>query len=245
MTGPASRRIVITGGTRGLGLEIVRLLAANGDELIFTGRSIASVDRALDALGRPAHVTGHACDVRDDGAMTAIMAGGCDVLINNAAVSGGFAPLHETPANVISECLEINLTAALTLSRLAVQHMLAAGGGTIINVSSGAGFHAVPRAGPYCISKAGLAMATRCIHAEYGDQNIRSFGFQPGVVDTEMQAELQSSGLPPALLPPLDIMVQPQEPARAIAWLCGDGSDDFIGREFSIYDEDLRTAAGL
>jgi NAD(P)-dependent dehydrogenase (short-subunit alcohol dehydrogenase family) len=88
-------------------------------------------------------------------------------------------------------------------------------------------------------------MATQGLHVEYADQGIRCFGFQPGIVDTDMQAELQNSGLPPELLPPLDIMVQPEEVARAVAWLCGSDSNAFVGREFSIYDPDFRKAAGL
>lgn len=241
----AGKRAVVTGGTRGMGQEIVRLLAAAGASVAFTGRSISGVDRAMAALGHPAGVTGHACDVRDLDAMDKVLAPGCDILVNNAALSGGFSLLHETPSNEVADCIEVNLTAPLQLARRAVKQMLEAGGGTIVNVSSGAAEHALPQAGPYCISKAGLAMATRCIHAEYAAQGIRCFGFQPGIVDTDMQTDLQSSGLPPEMLPPLDVMVQPDEPARAIAWLCTPESGAFVGREFSVYDDDLRRAASL
>lgn len=241
----AGKRAVVTGGTRGMGREIVRLLAEAGATVAFTGRSISGVDRAMQALSHPAGVTGHACDVRNLDAMAKVMAPGCDILVNNAALSGSFEPLHEAHEKDIAECLEVNLTAPVVLTQMALRHMLKAGGGTVVNISSGAAVHAIAQAGPYCISKAGLAMATQCLHAEYADKGIRAFGFQPGIVDTDMQRELQESGLPADQLPPLDIMVQPEEPARVVAWLCGPDAEEFIGREFSVYDEDLRKAASL
>ncbi len=241
----SGKRAVVTGGSRGMGCEIVRLLAAEGAQVAFTGRSISSVDRAMQALGHPEGVTGHAVDVRKLDAMAKVMAPGCDFLINNAAVTGGLELLHEKHDRDLAECLDVNLLAPIHLAGMAVPRMIEAGGGTIVNVSSGAAQHTIPGMNIYSVSKAGLAMATLSLHTEYGDKGIRAFGFQPGIVDTEMQAELQNSGLPPETLPPLDIMVPPEEPARVVAWLCSPEADAFLGREFSVYDEDLRKAAGL
>lgn len=241
----SGKRAVVTGGTRGMGREIVRLLAEAGAEVAFTGRSIAGVDRAMKALDHPEGVTGHAVDVRKLDTMARVMAPGCDILVNNAALTGGLGLLHEKHDNDIAECLDVNLVAPIQLARMAVARMLQAGGGTIINISSGAAQRTIPGMSIYSVSKAGLAMATHSLDVEYGAKGIRAFGFQPGIVDTEMQAELQNSGLPPEMLPPLDIMVPPEEPARVVAWLCTSDADSFVGREFSVYDEDLRKAAGL
>lgn len=241
----AGKTVVLTGGTRGLGLEAVRLLANEGATVHFTGRSISHVNRALKELGRPDQIIGHACDVRDSARMTALMATGCDILVNNAAVGGPTGFLHEVAEEKIDECLKINLIAALQVARLAIPGMLQRGGGTIINVSSGAAVRALPKMATYCISKAGLAMATAAIHAEYAGQGIRSFGFQPGIVDTDMQTGLQNSGLSKDILPPADKLLAPEDPAQVIAFLCTPEADVFAGREFSIYDQDLQCAMGV
>ncbi|GAA0271581.1 SDR family oxidoreductase [Alteraurantiacibacter aestuarii] len=245
MSDLTGKRIVVTGGTRGVGLETVRLLAQQVAQVAFTGRTAQAVERALDQLGHPANVTGHACDVRDTAAMAAVIAEGCDVLVNNAALGGGFATLHETPPDEIAECIEVNLIAAIQTAQLAITRMLESGGGTIINISSGLAMRAFPRMGNYCITKAGLNMATRAIDVEYRDSGIRTFGFQPGVVDTDMQAGLQNSGLPREMLPPADKMLPPEDPAQVIAFLCTSGADPFIGQELAIYSPELQDAMGV
>lgn len=241
----SGKRAVVTGGTRGIGLEVVRKLRAAGAEVAFTGRKISSVDRALDALGRPPGVTGHAVDVREDGKMAIIVATGCDILVNNAATGGPIAPLHEAAPTHVEECLLVGAVAPVLIARVALAQMVKAGGGTIVNVSSGAAERALPQMTAYCTAKAALAMATRAIHADYGDKGVRVFGFQPGIVDTDMQAALQNSGLPAHLLPPADKLLAPEPPAAMIAWLCTPDAERFAGREISIYDADLQDASGI
>lgn len=245
MTKLAGSRALVTGGTRGMGLEAVRLLAAQGAVVAFTGRSEGSVERALDQLGRPANVSGHACDVRDREAMAAIIAGGCDILINNAALSGRVAMLHLMQPDEIAEVIEVNLVAAIHVAQMAIAKMLESGGGTIINVSSGLAMRASPQTGIYSISKAGLHMATRAIDVEYRASGIRTFGFQPGIVDTDMQADLQNSGLPKEILPPADRLLPPEAPAEVMAFLCTPAADPFIGQEFAIYSPELQEAMGV
>lgn len=241
----AGKRAVVTGGTRGIGLEVVRKLHAAGAEVAFTGRKISTVERALDSLGRPRGVTGHAVDVREDGKMAIIVATGCDILINNAATGGPIAPLHETAPTHVEECLQVDAIAPLLMARLALTQMVKAGGGTIVNVSSGAAERALPQLTAYCTAKAALAMATRGIHAEYSDKGVRVFGFQPGIVDTDMQHALQNSGLPAHLPPPADKLLPPEQPAAMIAWLCTPEAESFAGREISIYDADLQELSGI
>lgn len=239
------KRAVVTGGSRGIGLETVRLLSAQGAQVSFTGRSKKGVEKALDQLGHPANVTGHACDVRDTAAMAAIIAEGCDILVNNAAIGGGFAQLHTTPPADIAECIEINVVAAMQVAQLALAQMLQSGGGTIINISSGVAMRAVPQMGVYCVSKAALIMVTRSIDVEYGAHGVRAFGFQPGIVDTDMQAGLQNSDLSKDILPPADKLLPPEGPAEVIAFLCTPKADQFIGQEFAIYSPELQEAMGV
>ena len=88
-------------------------------------------------------------------------------------------------------------------------------------------------------------MLTRSVHMEYGDQGIRIFGFAPGVVDTDMQGAIRASGINPVSKLPRTSLAPPEEPARAIAWLCTPAADALAGQELDIRAPDLRAAAGL
>jgi NAD(P)-dependent dehydrogenase (short-subunit alcohol dehydrogenase family) len=123
--------------------------------------------------------------------------------------------------------------------------MVAQGGGTIVNISSGAAHRPQEGWSAYCAGKAGLAMLTRSIHLEYGTQGIRIFGFAPGVVDTDMQVAIRASGINPVSKLPRESLAPASEPARAIAWLCTPAADALAGQELDVRNPDLRAAVGL
>jgi NAD(P)-dependent dehydrogenase (short-subunit alcohol dehydrogenase family) len=123
--------------------------------------------------------------------------------------------------------------------------MLSAGRGTIINVSSGAAHRPLPGWSAYCAAKAGLAMLTRALAAEYGEQGIRVFGFAPGIVDTDMQATIRASGIGPVAKLPREALSNPREPAEAIAFLASSASSALSGQELDIRNPEFRAAAGL
>src|SRR5262249_46966523 len=123
--------------------------------------------------------------------------------------------------------------------------MTRAGGGTIINVSSGAAYRPLEGWSAYCAAKAGLAMLTRSIKLETEGRGIRIFGFSPGTLDTEMQVKIRPSGMnmisqiPPANLSPVEHAV------RGLLYLCDSASDDLIGEDASMRDEAFRKRIGL
>jgi NAD(P)-dependent dehydrogenase (short-subunit alcohol dehydrogenase family) len=123
--------------------------------------------------------------------------------------------------------------------------MVARGGGTIVNLSSGAARNAMEGWSAYCSGKAGLAMLTQCVAKEYGDRGIRAFGFAPGVVDTDMQVSIRASGINPVSQIPRENLAPPEEPGWAIAWLCTPEADALAGQEVDIRHESFRRAAGL
>jgi NAD(P)-dependent dehydrogenase (short-subunit alcohol dehydrogenase family) len=131
------------------------------------------------------------------------------------------------------------------MARAVLPDMLAARRGRIINLSSGAALRPLEGWSAYCAAKAGLAMLTRSLALEYGEAGIRAFGFAPGVVDTDMQAEIRASGINPVSRLPRESLADPSLPARAITFLCTPDADAFSGGEVDIRDPAFRAAMGL
>jgi NAD(P)-dependent dehydrogenase (short-subunit alcohol dehydrogenase family) len=235
---------LVTGGNRGIGLATVRALAEAGAQVHFTARSAANIAAALRDLGEVA-ATGHLENMTDRDAMATLLDQGFDILVNNAAVIGPIGRILDISAEDWATSIDINLTSAFHATQRALAQMVAKGGGTIVNISSGAAHRPQEGWSAYCAGKAGLAMLTRSVHMEYADQGIRIFGFAPGVVDTDMQGAIRASGLNPVSKLPRSGLAPPEEPAKAIAWLCTPAADALAGQELDVRSPDLRAAAGL
>jgi NAD(P)-dependent dehydrogenase (short-subunit alcohol dehydrogenase family) len=235
---------LVTGGNRGIGLATVRALAVAGAEVHFTARSAANLAAAQRDLGE-IRATGHLANMTDRIAMATVLDQAFDILINNAAVIGPIGRILDVSAEDWAQGIDINLTSAFHATQRALGHMVAKGGGTIVNISSGAAHRPQEGWSAYCAGKAGLAMLTRSIHLEYADHGIRVFGFAPGVVDTDMQGAIRASGINPVSKLPRESLAPPNEPARAIAWLCTPAADALAGQELDVRAPDLRAAAGL
>lgn len=235
---------LVTGGNRGIGLATVRALATAGATVHFTARSAANLAAAQRDLGDLA-ATGHVANMTDRLAMTALMEQPFDILVNNAAVIAPIGRILDVSVEDWATSIDINLTSAFHTTQLAIRQMVARGGGTIVNISSGAAHRPQEGWSAYCAGKAGLAMLTRSVHMEYGGQGIRIFGFAPGVVDTDMQGAIRASGINPVSKIPRTDLAPADQPARAIVWLCTSAADALAGQELDIRAPDLRVAVGL
>lgn len=235
---------LVTGGNRGIGLATVRALAEAGATVHFTARTAANIAAAQRDLGE-IRATGHHANLTDRIAMTTLIDQGFDILVNNAAVITPIGRILDISAEDWAASIDINLTSAFHATQRALAHMVAQGGGTIVNISSGAAHRPQEGWSAYCTGKAGLAMLTRSIHLEYGTQGIRIFGFAPGVVDTDMQVAIRASGINPVSKLPRESLAPASEPARAIAWLCTPAADALAGQELDVRNPDLRAAVGL
>lgn len=240
----SGKTALVTGGNRGIGLATVRALAKAGATVHFTARSAANIAAAQRELGDiPA--TGHLANMTDRIAMATVLDHGFDILVNNAAVIAPIGRILDISAEDWAHSIDINLTSAFDVTQRALMHMVANGGGTIVNISSGAAHRPQEGWSAYCVGKAGLAMLTRSVHLEYGEQGIRIFGFAPGVVDTDMQVAIRASGINPVSRLPRESLAPASEPAQAIAWLCTPAAEAFAGQELDVRAPDLRAAAGL
>lgn len=239
----SGRSALVTGGAGGIGLATCAALAGLGAAVTFTARSSESLAAAQGTLGDAA--TGTLCDITDRARLAEVLATGFDILVNNAATIAPIGRITDLTAEAFSASIETNLVAQFDIIRLSLPHMLARGAGTVVNVSSGAAHRPQEGWAAYCAGKAGLAMLTRSVHLEYGAQGIRVFGIAPGVVDTGMQVSIRASGINPVSKLPRESLSQPDQPGRAIAWLCTPAADSLAGQELDIRDPALRRAIGL
>lgn len=245
--------VIITGAGRGIGAATAKAFAGAGAAVVVSARTVGAAQAVADQIaaggGQAAAV---ACDVTDYGSVAALVEeagrrfGRVDVLVNNAGVIEPIGRVADTDPAAWAQAVEINLVGAYHAVRAALPAMLRGAGGTIVNLLSGAAFKAMEGWSAYGSSKAGLAMLTRSIAHEYGEQGIRAIGFAPGLVDTAMQGQIRTSGINPISRLPRDTLTPPEEPAGVIVWLCTRAADGYVGRvDVDIRDPALRQAAGL
>jgi 3-oxoacyl-[acyl-carrier protein] reductase len=244
--------IIVTGASRGIGAAAAAALAREGATVMLTARDgnrSAEVARAITEAGGRADAT--ACDVSDFAAVEKLVAqmearfGHVDALINNAGVIEPIATVAESDPAVWARNIEINLIGAYNPIRALLPRMIKAGGGTIVNVSSGAAIRPLDGWSAYCSSKAGLAMLTRAIMLENTANGIRVFGFQPGTTDTDMQVTIRASGINMVSKIPRENLTPVAHPAAAIVYLCTPAADDLNGQEFSLRDDAFRARLKL
>lgn len=193
----------VTGGTRGIGLAVVQALLARGDQVVLTGSSIESAQRAETTLGLaandPTRVLGVACDVRDPGAVrraieTAVQRfGGLDILVNNAGVGVG-GPIESLDEAEWNRLIDTNLTGVFHCTKSALPFLKARGGGWIINLSSLAGQNAFAGGAAYCATKAGLDAFSEALMQEVRYDGIRVAHVCPGSVATGFNNRAPESG---------------------------------------------------
>jgi 3-oxoacyl-[acyl-carrier protein] reductase len=233
--------IIVTGASRGIGAAAADALARAGATVVLTARDKVLAEDVARSIGPAA--SAHPCDVSDYEAVAALVAatkarfGRLDVLINNAGVIEPIASIAESDPSVWARNIEINLTGAYYAIRAVLPGMLADGGGTIVNVSSGAAIRPLEGWSAYCSGKAGLHMLTRAVALETAGKGIRVFGFQPGTTDTDMQVLIRASGVNPVSQIPRANLTPVAHPAAAIVYLCTDQANDLNGQEFSLRDE--------
>ena len=210
-----SRTVLVTGGSRGIGLAVARRFAADGDNVAVTYNSSPPPDGLF----------GVQCDVTStaqvDAAFTAIEEkfGPVNVLVSNAGITKDMLLLRMGEADFAS-VIDANLTGAYRVAKRATQGMLRARAGRIIFVSSVVGLYGSAGQANYAASKAGLVGLARSLARELGSRSITVNVVAPGPVETDMTAALAEKRLAElAAAVPLGRMAKPEEIAGTIAFL--------------------------
>ncbi|NNL65093.1 MAG: SDR family oxidoreductase [Myxococcales bacterium] len=188
------RRVLVTGGTSGIGFAVASAFAEAGAEVIVTGRkaSASDYDRDLSRFAyRPAEMT--------DAASLDALAGGIDrldVLVNNAGAN--LVARDEWNPDTFAEALNLLLVSSFRLS-VALKPLLVEsgieGGGSIVNCASMSAFRAVPMVPGYGAAKAGVVQVTLNLAVAWARENVRVNGVAPGLIETGMTAVMKAKGM--------------------------------------------------
>jgi NAD(P)-dependent dehydrogenase (short-subunit alcohol dehydrogenase family) len=190
------KRVLVTGGTRGIGRAIVEAFLEAGARVAVNGSTEETTGKAVEELGAGDRVVGAPGSVGRVTMCESIVAaaveglGGLDVLVNNAGIGGG-GPVEETKEEIFDQVMDINLKGVYFMTKHAAPH-LRKSGGNIINVASVMGIIGAPYGSIYGASKAAVMSLTRSHALEFGSA-IRVNSVVPGGVDTDMLRSLAMS----------------------------------------------------
>jgi NAD(P)-dependent dehydrogenase (short-subunit alcohol dehydrogenase family) len=245
----AGKTVMITGASRGIGAEAARVFAAAGANVALLARGqseIADIAGEIgpNALAIPCNVARYS-DVSAAVDATLETFGGLDVLINNAGVIEPISHLGAADPDAWGAVIDVNLKGVFNGMHAVLPTMRAAGGGSILTISSGAAHGPVEAWSHYCASKAAVNMLTRCLDKEEAANGIRAMGLSPGTVATQMQREIKASGINPVSQLDWEVHIPADWPARALLWMCSAEADAWCGQEISLRDEDIRRKVGL
>ena len=183
-----NQRVLITAGAAGIGRTMAAAFASAGARV-----HICDIDTAALESFRAAHpdLGASLADVSDDAAVGRLFddatrsLGGLDVLVNNAGIAGPTAKIEDIAPADWERCIAVGLNSVFYCTRRAVPLLRAAGGGSIINLSSAAGRLGFPLRSPYSAVKFGIVGVTETLAMELGPDHIRVNCIQPGFVEGE------------------------------------------------------------
>lgn len=187
---------LVVGGTSGIGRAIVRGYAEAGADVIATSRRedlVAETAREVEAMGRRSLAV--TSDVHDRASLEAMTArvlerfGQIDILVNCAGRTKK-VPTLELSEEDWNGIMETNLTGTMRCCQIVGKHMVERQYGRIINIASLSSFVSLTEVVPYCVSKAGVAMLTKCLACEWAKYGVNVNAIAPGVFRTELNAQL-------------------------------------------------------
>lgn len=231
------KRVLITGGTRGIGRAMVELFAKEGFRVAFTYKS--SRDAAVELSEKTGALAIMADSAVEDDIFSAVSQtvdafGGVDILINNAGISS-FSMLQDISLKEWNQCISTNLTAAFLYSREVVPYMIRRHFGRIINITSMWGLVGASCEAHYSAAKAGLIGLTKALAKELGPSGITVNAIAPGVISTDMNAHLSEDDMSAlAEDTPVSRIGRAEEVAKAALYLAGDDAAFITGDVLNI-----------
>lgn len=234
---------VVTGGTRGIGLAIVRTYLQNGAKVCLFGSRQETADKAVAELvaeNANYQVMGLAPDLTDMAAVEKAFAavnqayGAIDILGNNAGISAR-EPLDNYTAEAFQNIMDLNVNAVFYCTKVAVEYMKKQGSGVVINTSSMVSLYGQPAGCGYPASKFALNGLTKSLARELGPHNIRVNAVAPGVIHTDMVDALPSETVDMITKNiPLRRMGEPEDIANAFLFLASNLASYVTGEILSV-----------
>jgi NAD(P)-dependent dehydrogenase (short-subunit alcohol dehydrogenase family) len=235
------RAAIVTGGARGIGFATAQKMLASGAAVALWDIDAAALAKANAELARSGRVHAAVVDLTDAAAVvdaTNVLLGDfgkIDIVVNNAGITGGNAPLWELAPDVWRRVIEVNLIAPYLVCRAVVPHMIAAGYGRIVNIASIAGKDGNPNASHYSASKAGLIGLTKSLAKELATKGVLVNCITPAAAKTEMFGQMTQQHIDYMLSKiPMNRFVTVEELAAMIAWLVSEDCSFSTGAVFDI-----------
>ena len=195
MSSLTGRTAIVTGGGTGIGAACATRLAADGMDVTICGRTesrLTEVAQRIAASGAPGTVRTQVTDVTVEDDVAALVAGHVDAFgrldgfIANAGGGGGMGPYHLQQTDEFLRVLHLNVLGTMLSVKYSVPHLVAAGGGSFVGMSSLAGHVPHVMFGAYCVAKAGIEEMMRNAADEYGEVKVRFNAVRPGFISTEI-----------------------------------------------------------
>ncbi len=231
---------IVTGGARGIGLEIARQLAAGGATVVLADVLGDALDVAAKQLAGAARVLTYTLDVTDEAAVEAMMdevadtAGGPHILVNNAGITRDDLLLRMTQ-DQWDAVLNVNLKGTFLMTKHAAKYMVRQKYGRIVNLASVSGLIGNPGQANYSASKAGVAGFTKTVARELARKNVCANAVAPGFIRTEMTDVLPEKAKEMALAAiPLKRMGEAEEVAAVVAFLASDEAAYVTGQVVAV-----------
>ncbi len=228
---------VITGGSRGLGLAIAQTYARAGAKVVIASRTPRAVDLAVDSLRASGYqATGLACDVADMAQVEALAQhaiqtfGRMDIWVNNAGLSAPYGPTVHIPRRDFITVINTNIIGTYNGSIVAMRHFLAQKSGKLINLLGRGDKGSIALQNAYSSSKVWVRNFTKTLAKEYRNSGVDVFGFNPGLVRTEMLSNVHAVAGYEEQMNPLRFVAMlwgndADVPAEKALWLASPATD--------------------
>lgn len=247
-----AKTVIVTGASRGIGKATARHFAALGAHVVLAARDADSISSiAAELNGDGLSVCARPTDVADAARVKSLIdatvdeTGRIDLMVNNAGLIDPIARLGESDPEAWGHIVDVNLKGVYHGLRYALPVMVAQGGGTVVNISSGAATSALEGWSHYCSTKAAVLSLTRVADREYRGRGVRVIGLSPGTVATRMQEQIRTSGINPVSQLDWAAHIPAEWVAQAIEWLTTAAADAYRGTDFSLKTDEGRRLVGL